>query len=143
MPSESDLVAIQSLLDRYLHYWGKHDMPAWGALFTDDADFVTHAGIWWRSREQNIVGHEAVSQFVIQQKLRYTLRLADVRLMGADVALVHANWSWPQFARSPGDIPEDVGGILTMILLRQDDEWRIRASHNTKTQSSTWLGSAS
>lgn len=135
MPSDADLVAIHSLFERYLHYWRKHDMPAWGALFTDDADFVTHAGVWWRSREQNVVGHEAVPPFVIEQKSRYTLQLADVRLIGANVALVHANWSWPQFARSPGGLPEDVGGILTMILLRQGDAWRIRASHNTKSRS--------
>lgn len=108
-------------------------MRAWGALFTDDADVVTHAGVWWRSKEQNIVGHESVPQFVIDQKSRYMLQIADVQLIGSDVALVHAYWSWPTFARSAEEVPHDVGGILTMILVRQNDAWRIRASHNTKT----------
>lgn len=132
METAAELDGIRELLDTYLATWRRHDMRAWGSLFTDDADFVTHTGLWWKSNAENVAGHEAVPASVIEQKARYELRVSAIRLLDDDVALVHANWSWPGFVPPTGGQAADVGGIITMILVRRDGRWRIRASHNTK-----------
>ena len=124
--------AVDDLLDRYLATWRDDDMEAWGRLFTEDADFVTHTGVWWRSRHDNVVGHEAVPEDVARQKVRYTFDGAEVSAITPEVALVHATWRWPGFVASPGEPPADRSGIVTMVLVARDGRWLIRSSHNTR-----------
>ena len=124
--------AIREVLDIYVDTWKKHDMKAWGALFTADADFVTHAGIWWQGNAQNVAGHEAVPGSVIDQKSRYELQAAAIHFLAEDVALVHARWYWPEFVPAAGGDSSDLQGIITMVLVRRESRWLIRASQNTK-----------
>jgi uncharacterized protein (TIGR02246 family) len=42
--------AIERLLKSYIEAWHRNDMEYWGALFTEDCDFVAWEGIWWKSR---------------------------------------------------------------------------------------------
>lgn len=137
MEAAAEIEAIRELLDTYVVTWKRNDMQAWGTLFTEDADFVTHAGIWWKSNAENVAGHEAVPASVIEQKRRYELHVSAIRLLTEDVALVHANWYWPAFVPPTGGQAADVQGIITMVLVRRDGRWLIRASHNTKMPTST------
>lgn len=137
MEAAAELEAIRELLDTYLATWRRHDMRAWGALFTDDADFVTHAGLWWKSNAENVAGHESVPAAVIEQKVSYELRVSSIRLLADSIALVHANWYWPRFVPPTGGQAADIQGIITMILVRSNGRWLIRASHNTKMLAST------
>ncbi|WP_129649593.1 SgcJ/EcaC family oxidoreductase [Peristeroidobacter agariperforans] len=132
MEAAAELEAIRKLLETYLAAWRRHDMQAWGALFTDDADFVTHAGLWWRSNAENVAGHESVPASVIEQKVSYELQVSSIRLLADGIALVHAHWYWPGFMPPTGGPAADAGGIITMVLVRRDGRWAIRASHNTK-----------
>jgi uncharacterized protein (TIGR02246 family) len=132
MEAAAELESIRKLLETYLATWRRHDMRAWGALFTHDADFVTHAGLWWRSNAENVAGHESVPASVIEQKMSYELRISSIRLLADCFALVHAHWYWPGFVPPTGGPAADVRGIITMILVRRDGRWLIRASHNTK-----------
>jgi uncharacterized protein (TIGR02246 family) len=125
--------AVDELLDRYLATWRDDDMEAWGRLFTEDADFVTHTGVWWRSRHENVVGHQAVPDDIARQKVRYGFDAAEASAVAPDVALVHATWRWPGFVASPGDPPADRSGVVTMVLVARDGRWLIRSSHNTRT----------
>lgn len=124
--------AIEHVLNTYVERWKRHEMKAWGALFTDDADFVTHAGLWWQGAEQNVAGHEAVPDSVIRQKSRYELRTAAIHFLAEDVALVHAHWHWPEFVSPAGGEASDLRGIITMVMVRRESTWLIRASQNTK-----------
>jgi hypothetical protein len=47
--------------------------------------------------------------------------------------LVHATWQWPGFTLPSGDELTDFQGIMTMVLVRQDGKWLIRALQNTVT----------
>ena len=132
MEAAAELEAIRELLETYQARWRRHDMRAWGALFTHDADFVTHAGILWSSNAENVAGHEAVPASVIEQKGRYELRVSSIRLLADGIALVHAHWYWPEFVPPTGGPAANVQGIITMILVRRDGRWLIRASHNTR-----------
>ncbi|WP_239647258.1 YybH family protein [Nocardiopsis baichengensis] len=124
--------AIEDLVAAHTRLWIDHDMDAWGAYFTEDADFITHRGLWWRTRAENVDGHKDVPASVLAQKADYTQEVASVREIAPDVALVHTLWTWPGH-RLPGARPaEDRSGIITLVLVRRDGEWRIRAAHNTR-----------
>jgi uncharacterized protein (TIGR02246 family) len=129
----TDETAIDSVLSRYVETWRTDDMDGWGGLFTDDSDFVTHGGVWWKSKHENVSGHKAVPDAVSRQKPRYRLDRTKACFLTPDIALVHATWQWPGFVQSPGDEPADRSGIVTMVMVRQDGRWLIRASHNSRT----------
>jgi len=129
MPSTEE---IEAVVTTYGETWRRNDMQRWGALFTEDCDFVGWAGQWWRSRAENIAGHEAVPAAIARQRPSYAIEIADVAFVAPDVALVHAAWSWKDFVPEVGASGEDRRGILTMIMVRGRDGFRIRASHNAR-----------
>lgn len=128
----TDTEAINALLSTYPETWRKHDMDAWGRLFTEDADFVTHSGDWWKSNPENVAGHKAISDTVREQKTIYQLDAAKIRFLTPDIALVHATWAWPGFIQSPGEGPVDRKGIISMVMIKQEGKWLIRSSQNTR-----------
>ncbi|MES2055415.1 MAG: SgcJ/EcaC family oxidoreductase [Pseudomonadota bacterium] len=126
-----DHKAIKRVLETYVEAWGRHDLDAWAALFSEMCDFVTWSGVWWHSRAENRAGHGAIPDSIIAQMANYRLTVSAIRPLSSDTALVHAFWDWPAF-ELPGGGPEDRTGIITMVLARSDDHWLIRASHNTR-----------
>jgi uncharacterized protein (TIGR02246 family) len=130
--THADQQAIQALLTRYLECWRRADLENWSDLFTEDSDFITWRGLWWRTREQNIAGHREVTEFIRSQQARYRFDSSQIDLLAPTVALVHALWSWPGFKEQQESQPEDRQGILTMVFVRTESGWRIRASQNTR-----------
>jgi uncharacterized protein (TIGR02246 family) len=123
---------IRSLLSQYIEYWRRADIENWAGLFTDDSDFITWKGLWWQTREETIAGHRTVADFIRSQQVGYQLECCKIRMLAPSVALVHAVWRWPGFKELPEAEPENRRGILTMVLVRTQSGWRIRASHNTR-----------
>src|SRR5260370_21169003 len=49
-PGPSDTYAVRSVVAGFAEALNRHDMDAFGRLFTPDADFVNVAGSWWKGR---------------------------------------------------------------------------------------------
>ena len=130
---------IRNLVAAYVETWNRHDMDAWGRLFTDDADYVNRAGGWWKSNRDSVDGHKAIHDMLVRQKqpMTYRSEVAKVSFLNPDVALVHATWAWPGFARPSGEgqqdfeEQQDFNGVITMVVVKRDGRWLIRALHNT------------
>jgi hypothetical protein len=54
-------------------------MDAWDRLFTNDVDFITHSGSWWKSNQENVAGHQAIPDTVIKQKTLCPARAGELR----------------------------------------------------------------
>ncbi|MFE3442415.1 SgcJ/EcaC family oxidoreductase [Nocardia sp. NPDC059180] len=130
MNGDSD--AIRELLDRYTELWIAHEMQEWGRLFTEDCDFITHRGLWWRSREDNVRGHEDVPESVLAQKKNYRQIILDIQWIGTGVVLVHTEWVWPDHVLPGAAAGEDRRGVITLVLVERAGYWLIRAAHNTR-----------
>ncbi|WP_017601517.1 YybH family protein [Nocardiopsis lucentensis] len=130
--NERDTQEIRDLLAAHTRLWIDHEMDAWGEYFTEDADFVTHRGLWWRSRRENVEGHEDVPASVLGQKANYSQEVVSVQGIAPGVALVHTLWTWPGHRLPAGGEPEDRRGVITYVLVRRGAGWRIRAAHNTR-----------
>jgi uncharacterized protein (TIGR02246 family) len=123
--------AIEAVLASYGETWRSGVMDRWGTLFTPDSDFITWRGVWWTSRDENVAAHKAVPPAIADQMRNYQLTLAGLELLSDSIALVHAEWFWPSFAEA-GQAPEDRRGLITMVLVKRDGQWRIRASQNSR-----------
>jgi uncharacterized protein (TIGR02246 family) len=130
-----DEEAIKQVLATYVDTWNTHDMATWGALFTDDVDYVNRGGGWWQSNKENVEGHKAIHDMLVKQKqqMTYTSTVAKIAFLKPDVALVHATWEWPGFPLPAGKEAKDFKGIITMVMVKQADTWLIRAVQNTLT----------
>ncbi|MGI8485972.1 MAG: SgcJ/EcaC family oxidoreductase [Thermomicrobiales bacterium] len=98
----SDEDQIMGIFTRYVETWRKHDMDAWGALFTDDADVVSNDGGWATSNQEHVAGHKAIPDTVVSQMANYSLETARINFLTPDIALVHAIWEWPGFIQHMG-----------------------------------------
>jgi uncharacterized protein (TIGR02246 family) len=132
-----DEKAIRNVLAAYVETWNRHDMKSWGKLFTDDAQYVNRAGGWWRSNKENVEGHRSIHEMLVRQKQKMTYRsdVGAISFLKPDIALVHATWEWPGFVGPSGEEVRDFKGIITMVMVKRDGQWLIRALHNTVAQS--------
>lgn len=129
--SASEEARIEAMFASLAAAWRDRDIDRWGAHFTPDSDFITWRGVWWRSREENLAGHRSAPDAVLDQFPAYELTTEGIDLLSPTVALVHARWIWHQFI--DGDAAaEDRCGLLTHVLVKIDDQWRIRALQNTR-----------
>ncbi|CAM4197195.1 SgcJ/EcaC family oxidoreductase [Nocardia ninae] len=127
-----DTEAIRELFDRYTELWVRHEMREWGELFTEDCDFITHRGVWWRSREENVRGHEDVPESVLAQKKNYSQTIIDIQPLTPGVMLVHTEWAWPGHVLPGAAGAEDRRGLITAVLVQRSGRWLIRAVQNTR-----------
>ncbi|AOS61843.1 YybH family protein [Actinoalloteichus hymeniacidonis] len=128
----ADEQEIRNILARYTGLWIEHEMAGWGRLFSANSDFITHRGVWWRSRSENVAGHQDIPAAVIAQKASYQQEIVSLRAITADVAIVHTEWSWPNHVPIDGTEPEDRRGLITLVLARGQGGWLIEAAHNTR-----------
>lgn len=126
---------IKRVLATYVNTWNKHDMTAWGKLFTDDVDYVNRGGGWWKTNKENVEGHKLIHNVLVKQKQRMTYKsdVEKITLLKPDIAIVHATWEWPGYTLPSGEEAEDFKGMITMVMVKQNGMWLIRALQNTVT----------
>ncbi|MEV5652436.1 SgcJ/EcaC family oxidoreductase [Nocardia sp. NPDC052254] len=127
-----DTEVIRELFERYTELWVRHEMREWGELFTEDCDFITHRGVWWRSREENVRGHEDVPESVLAQKKNYSQTVVGIHPLSPEMMLVHTEWAWPDHVAPGAPAAEDRRGLITAVLVRSGGRWLIRAAQNTR-----------
>lgn len=128
-----DQEAIKTVLEKYVATWNQNDMEGWGKLFTEDVDYINRAGGWWKSNKENVEGHELIHTMLVKQnqKMTYKSSVEKITFLNPDVALVHATWQWPGFKLPSGEELKDFNGIITMVMVKQEAGWFIRALQNT------------
>jgi uncharacterized protein (TIGR02246 family) len=120
----------EDVLRRLEKAWNAADGAAFGAPFTDDADFVAIRGDHHRTRAAIAAGHQQIFDTIYRgSTLRYTLTQA--RPLAEDVILVHASQSMDA---PPGPLAGAQGATATLVLVRTADGWKIAAFHNTLVQ---------
>jgi uncharacterized protein (TIGR02246 family) len=123
--------AIRRIEARFNDAWNRHDPDGMVESLTDDGQFVTVNGVWMTTRDQFLELmqrlHGAGGPF--RQSSRETLEMR-VRLLAADVALVHSRF------RVAGDVEEDGKavsreGVGVRVVRKFDGRWRTVAVQNT------------
>src|SRR5438128_13673 len=131
-----DESAVRNVLAEYAVSWNRHDMAAFGRLFTENCDYVNIAGVHWKG-VQEIVQRQAE---LFQNRLKTAVRNltgAEVRFPTPDVALVHATWDVTGSSRPTGEAVPVLKEITTMVMVKTNGKWLIMAFQNTESWGST------
>jgi ketosteroid isomerase-like protein len=144
LAAQNDADDVRNVVAMFAATWNRHDLDAFGKLFSPDADFVNVSGVLWIGR-QSIQAQHAYSHGVIpadspgfsEVDRRYygifknsTLKVdqIDVRFLRKEVAIAHVNWELLGDARTQN--PRR--GVFMFVLTRQNDEWLVAAAQNTE-----------
>jgi uncharacterized protein (TIGR02246 family) len=107
--------------------WNSADGAAFARPFTDDADFVNIRGEHMRTREVIGKGHQGIFDTIYKGSVvRYQVSAAREIAPAVLVAHVKSKLNAPA-----GPLAGEHASLFTLVLVRQQDEWRIAAFHNT------------
>jgi len=145
-------VSVSRIVNEYADAWNKHDMNTLGQLFAPDADFVNVGGYRWKGREALQKNHAymhgtiaAVDRSGVTavperhgafRESTCAFTNIDVKVPTTNVAIAHATWRLTGHGASGPTITGTTGprtGIMTFVLIRNGDLWRISAAQNTET----------
>lgn len=127
--------AIQRLLSEQAKAWNAHDAKAWGAPFTEDADFVNILGMLFQGRAEIEARHAALFRGIFS-KSRVTVTIRKLQSLGATAALAETVHELRDYDRLPPGIrATDANGTLRTrlkyVLVLTGDGWRISSAQNT------------
>jgi uncharacterized protein (TIGR02246 family) len=120
----------EGIRDAFVDAWNLHDIPSLAALFTDDAQFVNVLGMWWKGRDE-IQSRLAGNHETIFKYSHLSPTGQDVYYLRPDIAIVHSTWMLTgQVDRAGNPVPAREG-IITLVVARSAERWRINAFQNT------------
>ena len=99
--------------------WNARDAEAFGALFTEQADYVSSGGTWHRGRG------------AIEGLLRQDAAAPPVSVQGSVGTRRHGDVGRAVFHWTAGEAPNGRRGVIGCVVVRQAGVWKVDALHNT------------
>jgi uncharacterized protein (TIGR02246 family) len=127
---------VRNVLAEYAVAWNRHNVAAFGRLFTEDCDYVNVAGVHWKGVQEIVQRQGELFQGRLKTAVR-TLTGVEVRFSTPDVALVHATWDVTGSSHPTGEAVSVLKEITTMTMVKTDGKWLITSFQNTESGDST------
>jgi uncharacterized protein (TIGR02246 family) len=125
--------AVRDVLIRVCDAWEHGDGKAYASFFSEDAQFVTATGKRMLGRKSIAKESQEILNTLFRgSKLGRSYRNPNnLRFITPDVALVESAGS----VLFPGETEDKVApnGLMTFVVARRDDAWRIVSFQNTPT----------
>lgn len=121
----TDEEQIRAIITEFSGIWARADVDAFGALLTEDAQWVVRSGTYLNGRPE-IVAHHAQLMNRNFAGSRVVWNLLDLRFPRPDVAIAHVA---AQLTLRDGT--DRTPGTVTIVFLRGADRWMITAVQNT------------
>jgi uncharacterized protein (TIGR02246 family) len=112
--------------------WNRHDINTYVSLFGPDAVYVNAVGTVWRGYEEIEQGHQRLHGTVFRESRITSMTHRETAIAPGVLACV---CDWEMFGAKPPEgwrMSDPRCGILTLILVRGEDGWRIAAGQNTE-----------
>ena len=130
MLTTEDHKEIGAVLERFDDAWKRRDMQAFAALMTEDCEWVNIVGMRWTGREQVVRAHHNLLEGRYKGVNVHTT-WHDESAVAPGVAVVRWD-SWVDAFTGPDGKPVDVIKTRgTMVMVKQDGHWLIRAGQNS------------
>jgi uncharacterized protein (TIGR02246 family) len=113
---------IGKLLSELSETWNRADWTAFSKLFSEDADYVTAAGVRLHGGPQIHAEMESRASQGLLSKVVITCE--SVRLPAPDIAVVICSWRMGSGCRARA-------GLMTVVSRKTGEAWQIIALHNT------------
>ena len=126
MAENADRVASE-IVERLQRAWNAGDADVWADQFTEDADFVTVRGDYFRGRADIAGGHHAIFSTIYKDS-QNQIELLRTRTLGDAVIVAHAR---ARLAVPAGPMAGEHLAVMSLTLVPSGDRWRIVSFHNT------------
>jgi uncharacterized protein (TIGR02246 family) len=125
----ADERAVHDLFRQLLDAWGRGDGAAYGALFTEDAEYIAFDGSNRRGTEAIGAEHQRLFDTWLKGT-RLVGQIDTLRFLTPEVALLHTTGGtiFPGQKDKRGRRPS----IQTLVAVKRDGVWRFTAFHNTR-----------
>lgn len=128
----TDEQRVRDVLRSFDEAFNRHDADAVAALYTDDAEFVNVAGMWWRGRAEIKRGTAFVLTNIFQNT-RLQTDSVSVRFPTHDTALaVVTQHTVGSFVLPDGTRIASTNNLLTYFLVKRKGRWLIAGGQNTE-----------
>lgn len=116
---------------KWMEAWNNRDSEALANLFSEDAEFVNVVGLWWHNRQDIWKAHEYGLRVIFNEST-LELRKTTCRLIGDNVALVHARMKLSGQTNHVSDSTAgDRKNIFSFVLEKHSKGWVAISAHNT------------
>jgi uncharacterized protein (TIGR02246 family) len=130
--SANDEKAVRNVLASFDEAFNRHDADAVAALYTDDAEFINVAGMWWRGRAEIRRGTAFVLTKIFQNTTVQTDSVS-VRFPARNTAIaVITQHTVGSFVLPDGTRISSTNNRLTFFLVNAARHWRIAGGQNTE-----------
>lgn len=106
--------------------WNAHDMESFGEVLSNDADWVTVAGLHLSGRS-DILGFLDKEQSGWAKNTSMSTDGVSVRALGHDAAAVHFNWEIVGVTSRDGQPAGPARGTSLFVVLKQGTDWQVVA----------------
>lgn len=120
----ADELAIQKVVENYVHAWNANGGKGFADDFTDDASFVNIFGMVFNGREEIEVRHVKILETIFKNS---TLRTSQLQLREISPGVVVALVKWKLSEANE----KSRAGIFTQVFVQSGSAWKIAASQNT------------
>jgi uncharacterized protein (TIGR02246 family) len=118
---------LNTLFADLANAWNDGDGARFGRYFTDGADFVNIHGAHLRGAAVIGAGHQGIFDSVYKgSQVQYHVEDTETVLPGCLLSVVRAQLDAPS-----GPLAGTHRSTITAVVVRDSDEWKIRAFHNT------------
>jgi uncharacterized protein (TIGR02246 family) len=124
-----DEPAVRDLYQQLLDGWNQGSGAAFAAAFMEDGDLVAFDGTHFKGRREIAPFHQELFDKWLKGT-RLVGKVKSVRFLTPDVAVMHCIGSTVMRGESEPSPERD--SIQTLVVTRQNDEWRIAAFQNTR-----------
>jgi uncharacterized protein (TIGR02246 family) len=123
--------AVRDVMVRLREAWERGDGDAYASLFSEDAQYVTAPGERLHGRKSISESHQKIFDYFFKDTKLGRDYPISLRRITPDVILVEASGS----VLFPGETEQKISpnGLMTLVVARQDDGWRIVSFQNTPT----------
>ena len=128
----ADVAALRELFAHTIEAWGRGDAEAFGAAFTEDADYVIYTGTHYRGRRKIVDVHDALWARLLQDASRQRVAALRGRLQPETTESMACRRSWLRLGGPHLLVHSRHREITNAIqrgsafLSRLDGEWWIR-----------------
>lgn len=127
--------AIRDAIARQADAWNRHDVKAWMAPFSEDAEFINILGTALLGRPEIEQRHAELFSGIFS-KSRVTVTTRQVRSLGATAAVAETDYELRGYDRLPPGIrPTEADGTLRTrmkyVWQLRPEGWRIVTAQNT------------
>ena len=122
--------AIRETVHSLEETWNRHDMKAYSALLTQDADWINIVGMWWQGKDDVYKAHEAFHKTIFRNHSLHIDQVS-VRKITTDVAVAICTMSVDAFTTPSGQVRPKSQDRLSVVLRKAGKRWLICHAHNT------------